>query len=66
MTCLMTTHNHSDHSSPDSRRASRDQSMHKTVGWLFEKALRDKHKLGQSKQDSLYFQLWDKVQPFIN
>ncbi len=62
MTCLMTTHNHSDHSSPDSR----DQSMHKTVVWLFEKALRDKHKLGQSKQDSLYFQLWDKVQPFIN
>ncbi len=40
--------------------------MHKTVVWLFEKALRDKHKLGQSKQDSLYFQLWDKVQPFIN
>ena len=27
------------------------------------KALHDKHKLGQSKQDSLYFQLWDKVQP---
>jgi len=24
----------------------------------------DKHKLGHSKQDSLYFQLWDKVQPF--
>ena len=23
------------------------------------KALHDKHKLGQSKQDSLYFQLWD-------
>ena len=30
------------------------------------KALHDKNKLGQSnlKQDSLYFQLWDKVQPF--
>ncbi len=28
------------------------------------KALHDKHKLGQSKQSSLYFQLWDKVQPF--
>ena len=28
------------------------------------KALHDKHELGQSKQDSLYFQLWDKVQPF--
>ena len=28
------------------------------------KALHDKHKLGQSKQDSLYFQLWDRVQPF--
>ena len=28
------------------------------------KALHDKHKLGQSKQDSLFFQLWDKVQPF--
>ena len=27
------------------------------------KALHDKHKLGQSKQDSWYFQLWDKVQP---
>ncbi len=28
------------------------------------KALHDKHKLGQSKQSSLYFQLWDMVQPF--
>jgi len=28
------------------------------------KALHDKHKLGHSKQDSLYVQLWDKVQPF--
>jgi len=28
------------------------------------KALHDKHKLGQSNQKSLYFQLWDKVQPF--
>ena len=28
------------------------------------KALHDKHKLGQSNQDSLYFQLWDKLQPF--
>ena len=31
------------------------------------KALHDKHKLGQSKQDSLNFtvcQLWDRVQPF--
>ncbi|DBB06997.1 TPA: hypothetical protein ACH3X1_011588 [Trebouxia sp. C0004] len=28
------------------------------------KALHDKHRLGQSNQDSLYFQLWDKVQPF--
>ena len=27
------------------------------------KDLHDKHKLGQSKQDSLYFQLWDNVQP---
>ena len=27
-------------------------------------ALHDKHKLGQSKQESLYFQLWDKVQTF--
>jgi len=26
--------------------------------------LHDKHKLGQSKQDSLNFQLWDKLQPF--
>ncbi len=28
------------------------------------KALHAKHKLGQSNQNSLYFQLWDKVQPF--
>ncbi len=28
------------------------------------KALHDKHKLGRSNQNSLYFQLWDKVQPF--
>jgi len=31
---------------------------------FLRKALHDKHKLGQSKQDSLHFQLWDKVQPF--
>ena len=28
------------------------------------KALHDKLKLGQSNQNSLYFQLWDMVQPF--
>ena len=28
------------------------------------KALHDKHKLGKSDQNSMYFQLWDKVQPF--
>ncbi len=28
------------------------------------KALHDKHKLGQSNQISVHFQLWDKVQPF--
>ncbi len=28
------------------------------------KALHDRHKLGQSKQNLLCFQLWDKVQPF--
>ena len=27
-------------------------------------AVHDNHKLGQSKQDSLYFQLWDKMQTF--
>ncbi len=32
--------------------------------YSLRKALHDKHKLGQTKQDSLYFQLWDKVQPF--
>ncbi len=73
MTCLMTTHNHSN---PDkfwfqhtiqiqtAEGPAETKACIRDVDDSLRKALHDKHKLGQSKQDSLYFQLWDKVQPF--
>ena len=62
MTYLMSTPNNSRTSfgwykifKLDSRRASRKQHLHKDLDDSLRKALHDQPKVGQSKQDSLYF-----------
>ena len=55
---------------PADRKRERETILQDTKMFLrdlddsLRRILHAKHKLGQSNQNSLYFQLWDKVQPF--
>ena len=55
---------------PADRKRERETILQETKVFLRDlddssrKVLHAKHKLGKSNQNSLYFQLWDKVQPF--